>query len=230
VKFTANDRVSGIKDYRFRTVNSNGYSTWSNWNSYKNINNFSLSSGDGRKSLQFQLRDYGNNISLQENIWSKLYEASSRGIVFVSADSWQKTGVYSETLFFGGTKQTQYLNMSLIESTNGNFVARTAFYIKSNSTGRILSARTTDIIVINGTALSYVVDPSSGLIVFASAIPLGVQITCTVTRNSAVLYSWDDFVFKKALDLGHYGEICITSVKSYSDGLILGTSKGSVYL
>ena len=230
VKFTANDRVSGIKDFRFRTVNSNGYSTWSNWNSYKNINNFSLSSGDGRKSLQFQLRDYGNNISLQENIWSKLYEASSRGIVFVSADSWQKTGVYSETLFFGGTKQTQYLNMSLIESTNGNFVARTAFYIKSNSTGRILSARTTDIIVINGTALSYVVDPSSGLIVFASAIPLGVQITCTVTRNSAVLYSWDDFVFKKALDLGHYGEICITSVKSYSDGLILGTSKGSVYL
>ncbi len=230
VKFTANDRVSGIKDFRFRTVNSNGYTSWSNWNSYKNINNFSLSSGDGRKSLQFQLRDYGNNISLQENIWSKLYEASSRGIVFVSADSWQKTGVYSETLFFGGTKQTQYLNMSLIESTNGNYVARTAFYIKSNTTGRILSARTNDTIVINGTALSYVVDPSSGLIVFASAIPLGVQITCTVTRNSAVLYSWDDNVFKKALDLGHYGEICITAVKSYANGIILGTSKGSVYL
>ena len=230
VKFDANDRVSGIKDFRYRTVNSNGYTAWSNWNSYKNINNFSLSSGDGRKSLQFQFRDYGNNISLQENIWTKLYEASTRGIVFVSSDSWQKTGIYSETLYFGGTKQTQYLNMSLIESTNGNFVARTAFYIKSNTTGRILSARTTDTITISGTAISYVVDPSSGLIVFASAIPLGIQITCSVTRNSAVLYSWDDQTFKKALDLGHYGEISITSVKSYTNGIIIGTSKGSVYL
>ena len=45
--------------------------------------------------------------------------------------------------------------MSLIESTNGNFVARTAFYIKSNTTGRILAARTTDTISISGTAVSY---------------------------------------------------------------------------
>jgi len=60
LQLSANDSGSGVDSMRF----SNDSITWSNWEAYSSIKNWTLTSGDEIKTVYFQIKDNANLISI----------------------------------------------------------------------------------------------------------------------------------------------------------------------
>ena len=229
LKLDTQDRVTTVKDFRVRIITANGPGGWSSWNYLKEFNPVSFTGlQEGIRQLEVQFRDYGNNISPAQDFYSPL--VSQDNLVFVSSTVWQKTSTNLESAYFGGVKQQTFTGMKLVPATGSQYTSLTAFTLLDTVTGRTLNLRTVDNLTITGTAVSYVIDSTSGLIIFASAVSNYSSVTVNVSRNSAILYEWDNNTFSQIADLGNYNELCITSMTSYSGGIVIGTASGNIYL
>jgi hypothetical protein len=92
---SASDASSGVSDMRF----SNDGTTWSTWETYGSSKSWSLSSGDGTKTVYAQYRDAAENVSSSKTDTIGLDGTAPTGTVSIAGgDSWTSTTSVALTL------------------------------------------------------------------------------------------------------------------------------------
>lgn len=73
LRLSADDIVSGVKDFKYRQIKDTGPEEWSEWEYFTNYKNLDFSSeNDGVKKIEVVYRDYGNNFTQPEFKWEKV--------------------------------------------------------------------------------------------------------------------------------------------------------------
>ena len=228
------DRVTAIKDFRTRNINPDGsLDSWSVWIPFTEYQSYLLDSVDGLKRVEVQLRDYGNNIIPENAVWDALSQYASRGVVFLKACKWDPPiSELEESVYLSGIKTSEYNNYKLVDSLNQNYDAYTAFNVISDSgpdIGRRILLRANDEVVVTGTSISYVIDPSQGLIIFDSAPDPLADLRIDIVRTSAVIYRWNGLILHQVADLSFQNEQIALSLASTNNYLYIGCASGNIY-
>jgi len=245
LELTGQDRVSAVKDIRFRALKAGTARDWSHWRPISTYQKWSIDDDisselrkDGLKRLEAQFRDYGNNIETEAPLWDAIYEAADKDVLFIAMEKWTAPDA-EETLYLSGIKSEDYTGLTLVDSEAEGYDAGTAFYAKitsGGSIGRRVYVRTTDNLIVydNGVpTTSYTVE--DGLVVFSTA-PVG-PMTIDIHRDSAQLFKWDGEAVVKVADLGYLEERAILSMCATDDVvdvdednvLYLGSASGRIW-
>ena len=256
IMLTGDDRVTGVKDIRFRSLGAGTAGAWSSWFPYNPYIPYAIDSGvadadfqDGLRRLEAQYRDYGNNAAQSEPMWDSIYATANvgasipsgmlehPGVIFIAACKWQSTIDTAPNLYLSAIHHEEFSAYNLSDSGNANYAPLQAFYASSvdaGSVGRLIAIRPTDTITLQGdlVGLPYTINDSLGVIVFTTPLTAG-QVsggTILIERESALLYRWDGNAVIKIADLGPLGEQAILSLCPISSHyLILGGGTGNIW-
>lgn len=230
------DRVSGFKDFRLRSVGAGSTGAWSAWQDAQTYTTVALDgSKDGLKRVEAQVRDYGNNAAQDKPLWDILSSFSTRGLTAVASATWQSPQDAQEALYISAIRTQSFTNTLLVDSQDASYAGGTAFFASSQDTasvGRRILIRSGDqaVVRINGQSTSsFTLDGDRGLIVLSSPQSSGTVITADITRNSAQIYRWDGLAVVRVADLGYYGERVLLCLCATTGFLYCGGGSGNVW-
>jgi hypothetical protein len=228
------DRVTGVKDFRLRTLGAGSASAWGAWTPPAEYVNVALTGGDGLARLEAQFRDYGNNALQEAPLWDRLYASAQNGLIFIAMARWTAPGDSADALYMSGVKTQSYPTLVLSDSHDVAYGDGLAFYPTSYAAGtygRRVAVRPTDrlIVTINGTpTTAYTIDAARGLVVFSQPPASGSVLQASLKRDSALIYRWDGQAVLKVADLGPFGERAVLSLCATPSALYLGGGSGNV--
>lgn len=242
------DRVSAVKDVRFRALSAGSARDWSTWRSYEeyvkwNIDSDLSSISDGLKRLEAQFRDYGNNIESEAALWDSIYDAADKNILFINMVPWKSLDSSLESLFLSGVKSEDYVDVSLSDSFSKDYPDNTAYNAIStdvSNAGRQIRLRASDqvIVYVNASPVTdFTIDSTRGLIIFNTPTEEGDVLTADIHRDYAVIYKWDGDAILKVADMGYYEEPAILSMcsthlyatTSEDNFILLGGASGRIW-
>jgi len=248
LKASGDDRVSAVKDVRFRALKAGSARNWSTWRSYEEytkwlIDNDIETTDDGLKRIEAQFRDYGNNIEPESALWDSIYDSAGKNVLFVSSLVSRIPGSDDETLYLSGIKSEQYTVLDLQDSFSTEYPDNTAYYAVSTtagSIGRQVRVRASDHVTVYVNAspfTDFTIDGTRGLIVFNSPTTEGDTLTADIHRDYAVIYKWDGDAVIKVVDMGYFEEpailsMCSTHLHATVDEdnfILLGGASGRVW-
>lgn len=251
VKLDGNDDISGVKDYRIRPVSSNGISTWENWKSIDTIHHYNLGDVNGRKKVEYQFRDFGNNITPVNDQFDIVFDGYSKNILF------NKFVEFNDTLYTAGVKIQNYTDLHLYNTYDPNYVKNTSYYMKDNNTGQKINLKRSDNVLLEvqpngvGTTAQYVqyipqnettptadapnngfyIDSKNGYLVYASSQnDDDIMMVVKLDKYTAVLYRFDGVTNQKVYDFTYKNEKMITSMIALTDKILIGTNNGNLYI
>ena len=153
LKITSSDLITSVKDMRFRLINGEGTSGWSNFQQFSDVFTRSIvgtgstSQFSGVKRIEIQVRDYGNNMSQPTGAWDNILPATytvgaetfPRNVLINNAITWTAPGDTEEKVFMTAIKTESYSDVSLVDSRDSSFPSSTAYYGTSNDTATYLA-------------------------------------------------------------------------------------------
>ena len=180
LKITATDLITSIKDMRFRLINGEGVSSWSNFQQFNEVFTRSIvgtgstSQLNGIKRIEIQVRDYGNNISQPMGAWDNLLpgkynvglESIPRNVLINNSVVWADPIDNYDKVYMSAIKTDIYVDVSLEDSLDTNYASGTSFYGISQDTDtynkKIYFTNTDTVtITVNGTGWNQVAESNS---------------------------------------------------------------------
>jgi photosystem II stability/assembly factor-like uncharacterized protein len=241
------DQSTEIKDFRIRDIINNNFPDWSlsPWINYNDFAHYILSNMDGLHRAEIQLRDYGNNIIIQNLTQDLIFQSSEKNIIFTAG------AIFDDSLYLCGIKNENYANLTLERDENSNQGFNTkSFFAKSSNSIIFLKKndRITDL-TIDSILYTYkyhtdsipesqyfYIDTTNGTLVVVDptdtpVLPSDTPIVAsfTMNRETAILYTWDKISITKITDFGYYNEQCILSIVPYDNKLYFGGISGNIY-
>lgn len=248
LKTVGSDRVSEVKDVRFRALKAGEARDWSTWRSYEEYVKWAIDNdidtvSDGLKRVEAQFRDYGNNIEPEAALWDLIYDSAGKNVLFIEMLPWKPLGADREVLYLSGIKSEDYVSLTLEDSFSKDYPDNTAYYAVSNdvgSVGRQVRVRSTDnvVVYVNATPTTdFTIDGTRGLIVFNNPTEEGDTLTADIHRDFAVIYQWDGEAVMKVVDMGYYEEqaiisMCATHLQATTDAdnyMLFGGASGRIW-
>jgi hypothetical protein len=253
LRVEGSDRVTSVKDLRFRQIGSGEQSEWGDWMTSGQYARFDVGNPfpyyggdiDGLRRVEVQFRDYGNNVLPKRPLW-ELIQSTEDGRVMCCMVVWRSEEDLEEMVYAGGVRERSYEGFSLKDSAHSNYGTGKAFYVVSTlsgSSGRTVFVSASDSLTlrVNGVQWTrtetasevtntFYVDDERGLVVLNQQVASGTEFEVDVVRTSAIVTRTNGRLTQEVADLGYFGEKIVLCLLPTPSGLLMGTGSGAIYI